>query len=197
MFTMRNARNRHLMFADAPGDQGGSSDTGQQPDSAPDDGQEVDWQAQAAHWKAMSRKNEDRAKSNAEKARKFDELEEQTKSELQKALDRAADAEKRATDFEVKALRASIGAKNGVDPDLLAGSTEEEITEYAQRLLAWKGTTNAGEDKHAASSANHAGERGEKISGPRQLSRDDLKNMTPQQINKARKDGQLDELMGI
>lgn len=159
------------------------------------DGQQTDWEAQARHWKAMSRKNEDRAKANAEKARKFDELEDQSKSELQKALDKASAAEQRATQAEALALRSRIGAKHGIDPDLLVGSTEQEINECAQRLLEWRGEKK--EQEPASTSSDKSGERGEKISGPRQLTREDLKTMTPKQINQARKDGQLDDLMGV
>ena len=47
----------------------------------------VDWKAEAEKWKALSRQNEDRAKANADKAKRFDAIEEQSKSEMQKLLE--------------------------------------------------------------------------------------------------------------
>lgn len=182
--------------ANIPAETANTTSTNVEQSSEDTQAQQSDLESQLRHWKAMSRKNEDRAKANAEKARKFDELEEQSKSELQKALEKATLAEQRAERAEAQALRSRIGAKHGIDPDLLLGTTEEEINDYAQRLLAWRGDKPESNDPPATSS-NLSGDRGDKISGPRQLSREDLKNMNAKQINQARKDGQLDELMGV
>lgn len=154
----------------------------------------VDYEAEARKWKELSRKNEARAKENAEKASKFDELEEQSKSELQKAIEAREAAEKRASALEVKALRASLGAKHGVDPALITGESEDEITASIEALLEWRGST-ASEKTPAATSSGDAGPRGGGIDGVEQLSRDDLKNMTSAEIVQARKDGKLRDLM--
>jgi hypothetical protein len=160
----------------------------------PESTETVDYKAEAEKWKALSRKNEERARENAEKAKKLDEIEEQSKSEVQKAIEAREAAEKRAANLEVKALRASIAASKGIDPELLTGSTEEEITASADRLLAWRG---GGEKTPASTSSKDAGELGDTISGPKQLTRDDLKGMTPKEINEARKNGQLNSIMGV
>ena len=54
-------------------------------------------------------------KENAEKARLYDEAQEQGKSELQKAQEAAAKAEARAAAMEAEAMRAKVAAATGVD----------------------------------------------------------------------------------
>ena len=158
--------------------------------------EKVNYQAEAEKWKSLSRKNEDRARENAEKAKRLDELEEKSKSEIQKAIEAREAAEKRASALEVKVLRASIASAKGVDADLLTGSTEEEITAAADKLLAWRGpATPAGPP--ASTSSSDAGEKGDLVGQVRQLTRDDLKGMTPKQINDARREGKLNQIMGI
>lgn len=182
--------------AEAPNEAGEATGTQEAP-AAPQGGAEpTDWKAEAEKWKALSRKNEERAHSNAEKAKRLDELEEKSKSEMQKAQERADAAEKRAAALEVQATRARVAAAKGVDVELLAGSTEEEITACADRLLAWRGES-APPKPPAATPATDAGARGDTIGGPKQYTREDLKTMTPKQINEARRAGHLDHIMGV
>ena len=89
-------------------------------------------------------------------------------------------------------MRATVAASTGVDADLLSGSSEEELRASAERLIAWRG---AQVPKGAPSS--DAGIRGEQIRAAKQLTREDLKKMSPAEILKARKDGQLNDIMGI
>lgn len=147
-------------------------------------------------WKAMSRQNEERAKANAEKAKAYDELQEQSKSELQKALEAQQAAEARAASAENAALRAKTAAKYSVPEAFLTGTTEEELEESAKALLDWRGTV---EDKKPKSTpgAGAAGAQGDDIGGAQQLSREQLKGMSPAEIRKAYKEGRLNDLMGI
>lgn len=186
----------YLRFVDAP-----SAETGGDAEPAPDApstgadneaAQKVDWEAEARKWKELSRKNESRMKENAEKARLYDEAQEQGKSELQKAQEAAAKAEARAAAMEAEAMRAKVAAATGVDADLLSGSSEEELRASAERLLAWRGA-----QVHKGAPAADAGVRGDEIRAARQLTRDDLKKMSPAEIIKARQDGQLNNIMGI
>ena len=85
------------------------------------------------HWKAMAREQEKRAKANAEAARKYAELEEQKKSDEQKAAERVAAAEKRAQELELKATRGEISGSTGVPVEILAGP--EDAT--AEAIQAW------------------------------------------------------------
>ena len=112
---------------------------------------------------------------------------------MQKLLEAKEAAEKRAAAAETASLKARIAATKGVDVDLLTGTTQEEITASADRLLAWRGPVTP----PASTSSADAGQRGDNVAGPRQLTREDLKTMTPEQINKARRDGQLNQIMGV
>jgi len=179
--TMKNhlKHRPYLRFVDAPSAEtgGDAPDTQDAPAAAEATASQVDWEAEARKWKELSRKNESRMKENAEKARLYDEAQEQGKSELQKAQEAAAKAE---------------AAAAGVDADLLYGSSEEELRASAERLLAWRGA-----QVPKGAPATDAGVRGDEIRAARQLTRDDLKKMSPAEIIKARQDGQLNNIMGI
>lgn len=183
----------HLRFveaADAPA--GGEADEAQVSEAATETEQPMDWEAEAKRWKKLSRQNEARAKENAEKARLFDEQEEESKSELQKALDKAAQAEARAQALEVQATRAQVAVAKGVDVDLLSGSTLEELEASADRLLEWRGAQIP-----KGAPASDAGHKGDEIRSSKQLTREDLKTMSAEQINQARRAGQLNDVMGL
>lgn len=184
----------YLRFVDgAAAEAGGDAASVQEtPAAAEDTAQQVDWEAEARKWKELSRKNESRMKENAEKARLYDEAQEQGKSELQKAQEAAAKAEARAAAMEAEAMRAKVAAATGVDADLLSGSSEEELRASAERLLAWRGA-----QVPKGAPATDAGVRGDEIRAARQLTREDLKKMSPAEIIKARQDGQLNNIMGI
>lgn len=98
----------------------------------------TDWEAEARHWKKMARRHEANAKKNHAKAERLDQIEAEQMSELEKARAQAEEATARAKHLEITAARATIGAKYGIDADLLLGETDEEITEHAKRLLAWR-----------------------------------------------------------
>lgn len=185
----------YLRFVDAPSvETGGDAPDAQDASAAAAEAtaQQVDWEAEARKWKELSRKNESRMKENAEKARLYDEAQEQGKSELQKAQEAAAKAEARAAAMEAEAMRAKVAAATGVDADLLSGSSEDELRASAERLLEWRGAQVS-----KGAPATDAGVRGEEIRAAKQLTRDDLKKMSPAEIIKARKDGQLNNIMGI
>lgn len=183
----------HLRFVDAADTPaGGEADEAQVSEAATETEQPMDWEAEAKRWKKLSRQNEARAKENAEKARLFDEQEEESKSELQKALDKAAQAEARAQALEVQATRAQVAAAKGVDVDLLSGSTLEELEASADRLLAWRGAQIP-----KGAPASDAGHKGDEIRSSKQLTREDLKTMSAEQINEARRSGQLNRMMGL
>jgi hypothetical protein len=103
--------------------------------------EEIDYKAEAEKWKALSRKNEDKATANAEKAKQFDALEEANKTELQKAQDALTIAQQEAALAKVDAIRSRISAATGVPENLLAGATEDTIQAAADAALAFKGTT--------------------------------------------------------
>lgn len=102
---------------------------------------EVDYKAEFEKWKALSRKNEQLARENADKAKRFDELEEANKTELQKAIDRAEAAERRAAEADQARLRSDIARAKNVPAELLQGSNEDELNAYADQLLSFRGAT--------------------------------------------------------
>ena len=108
----------------------------------------------------LSREREKYADYDAmkEKAEKFDAAEEASKSELQKAQDSAAALQKQLDDMKAansaRDARDKVAAAKGVPAYLLTGSTEEECTAQADRLLQWRGdpekyaeTKDAGETR--------------------------------------------------
>lgn len=66
--------------------------------------------AQTAHWKEMARKQEERAKANAEKAKKYDEHEAANQTELEREKARADAAEQRAQQRTDRAVLAEVRA---------------------------------------------------------------------------------------
>lgn len=79
------------------------------------------------------------AKTNADAAKKLAEIEDANKSEIQKAADAKAAAEKERDEARAEALRLRIATKHGIsDPDdidlFLTGTDEETLTKQAERL---------------------------------------------------------------
>lgn len=127
--------------------------------------------AEAEKWKALSRKNEDNAKSNAEKAKQFDALEEANKSEIEKLQARVEAAEKWKADREQKdaaaATAAEVAKEKGVPVSALRGSTREELEAHADELLSIL------PQKPPAPSADGQGNNGDQI-GDGDMSADDI-----------------------
>lgn len=115
-----------------------SGDTPGEPDEPQDSDTDPDPSAEASKWKSLARKHEAQAKKNADAARRLAEIEDANKSEIQKAADKAAEAEKRAEQAEAKALRFEVATDKGVPKHLhrfLTGTTQEELEEQADALL--------------------------------------------------------------
>lgn len=105
-------------------------------DASTDTTAAVDWEAEAKKWRALSRKTEADNKRNAERLAEFENA---NKSEIEKAEARAAAAEKKATEIELTALRASVALEKGLTPSQakrLVGASREEFESDADELLA-------------------------------------------------------------
>lgn len=98
-----------------------------------------DWAAEAEKWKALARKHEGNAKANAEAASRLAALEESQKTEQQKLAERADKAEREAAAARAETIRFRVAAAKGVPAELLSGSTEEELTAAADRLIEFRG----------------------------------------------------------
>lgn len=118
----------------------------QEPTEEPQGTEQVDWEAKFKELQAQSRKWEERAKANKDKADKWDAhdaAEEASKSELQKAVERAEALKAELDEIKAEqarhALISQVAKDSGVDAELLAamrGSTEDEIKAHADLLKA-------------------------------------------------------------
>lgn len=149
-------------------------------------------------WRAAEKTDPASARTASElrelrhKAAEYDKYAESQKTELQKITERAEKAEKAAAEAAAKSLRLEVAAAKGVPADLLTADTAEALEAQAAALLAFKGTLPT------APPATGQGNQGGPVSvGEKQLSREDLKNMTPDQITEAKSKGQLDTVLGI
>lgn len=102
--------------------------------------QTTDLAAEVEKWKALARKNEARAKENADKAKRLDDFEEAQKSEAEKLVARAEAAEAKLAEREkadqARALADEVAAAKGVSASVLRGSTKEELEAHADSILA-------------------------------------------------------------
>lgn len=132
-----------------------------------------------AEWRTKARQNEEAAKRLAD-------IEEANKTEAQKQAEQLQTLQQENERLRIQTLTAQVAQAKGVPANLLRGSTQEEIEAFADEILSFRGNTPTPDFG--------AGKRGEE-SGVKQLSRADLNNMTPEQIEKARLDGQLENLL--
>jgi hypothetical protein len=111
-------------------------DTGDVPESDMDEGNLA---ADLAKWKRLSRQHEERAKANADAAKRLAEIEDSKKSEIERAVEAQRAAEQRAVESEQRAMRLEVAAAKGLTPaqaKRLVGTTPEELEADAEELLA-------------------------------------------------------------
>lgn len=97
-----------------------------------------------------------------EKAALYDAAEEASKTELQKATEKADKLQKlldeRTREDEIRTLREKVSKETGVPADLLTGETEEECKAWAEKLVAYRAPNSypkvrdAGEPRHRTES---------------------------------------------
>ena len=104
-------------------------------------------------WKAMARKWERLAKENADKAKSFDELQEASKTELEKAQEAKAKAERDLSEYRAKAereaLRSKVAKRTGLPASLVFGADEEEMEANAKAVAAFAKPKSAPSTGHA------------------------------------------------
>lgn len=120
-------------------------------------------------WKSLARKNEARAKENADKAKRFDEMEEASKPDLEKANARAEAAEKALADRDAKDTvakdRQEVAEAFGLDAALLRGANRDELEDHAKTLQPFF-------KKDAAPSPEGAGDAGGSVHNKEEMSAD-------------------------
>jgi len=158
-----------------------------------------DLAAEVAKWKAMSRKNEERATENAAAAKRLAEIEEANKTEAERLQARAEAAEKLLAERDAKealvALVAEIASEKKVPAAILRGATREELEEHADTYLASLPVIPG------VPSADGLGNVGDPIGGAKQLTQADLDRMSAagddEGIVKAKAEGRLNDVLGI
>lgn len=106
---------------------------------------QVDFAKEAEKWKALARKHEEQAKRNAEAAQRLKEIEDAGKSESEKLQAALEEAQSRAKQSTIKALKLEIAAEKGLPkslakflPDI---DNEVDMMQAADELLEAAGTT--------------------------------------------------------
>lgn len=99
-----------------------------------------------------------KARDELRKYREADEQREREKlSDIERAKAEAEDFRKKWESAEQARIRSDVARTSGIDPELLVGSTEDEMRSHADRLLAWRG------DKPVVPNPNPAQGVGEKL----------------------------------
>jgi hypothetical protein len=137
----------------------GGSGGGAGNEGAADD-KPTDWENEAKRWKARAREAEARAKKGTEAAERLAALEDASKSDLEKAQEKAAELERRAADAEAHALRLEVAHDKGLSPSQakrLVGATKEELEADAEELLgAFSGAGSQGAGQRAGAKPREA-----------------------------------------
>lgn len=97
-----------------------------------------DLQGEVEKWKALARKHEKTAREHGAAAKELADLKDASKSELQRATEKATEAERRAADAETRALRFEVAADKGLKPahvKYLTGANREELESAADEVL--------------------------------------------------------------
>ena len=100
-----------------------------------------------------SRKWERRAKENKSAADKLAEIEESKKTEIQKATERAENAEQRITQLEHDRKRLGVIAKHSIPEDyqdLIKGDTDEELVASAEKVKSLIESANTRQAEQAS-----------------------------------------------
>lgn len=176
------------------------------PEVAPVETTEPDWKAEAAKWKELARKNEARAKANADAATKFEEFRKSQMSEQDLAIAAARDEATNATrrEFfgrlaEERFRGAALAA--GVDPAVI----EEDLgdRDISKLYDPETGELNTARIESAVKrlapkrTAADLGQGARGVNRPSQLTRADLATMSADQIMQARAEGRLNDILGI
>ena len=96
-----------------------------------------------------------------EKAQKFDDLEEQAKSELQKATERADALQKELDGMKkadaVRKIREEVSKETGVPAHLINGETKEQCQEQAKAIMSFAKPSSYPVVKDGGETNTHAG----------------------------------------
>lgn len=135
------------------------------------------------------------------KAERLAEIEASQMSEAEKTAARIAELEAEnqgmKSEKQVATWKTQVAQATGVPAAALAGSSLEAIQAHADFLKPLIVTPPAPEQPVPPAGPTVPGEGGSPPAGVAQLTAADLKSMTPEQINKARREGRLNKLLGV
>lgn len=117
------------------------------------------------------------------------------KTDLERLTERMDQYERQITEERMARWRAEVAAEKGLSPALaerLRGSSKEELAADADALLALIPAQSSG-PRNPAPDPSQGVRSG---AAPAQLTRADLMRMTPEEIERARREGRLDALLG-
>lgn len=77
----------------------------------------------------------------AEAKKRLKDIDDAAKTEAQKQAETLAELQQENAKLKVEALRAQVAGAKGVPPDLISGSTKEELEASADALIAYRGGT--------------------------------------------------------
>jgi hypothetical protein len=192
---------------DGDGQDGTGTDSGQDGDDADPAGSDElgdKGKRALASMKGKWRAERDRAKELEQRLAEKDGADEAAAVRRQAEQDAVAKANARIIRSEVKAAAKGVLADPAdaykfldldqfeVDED--GNLDEDEVAEAIQDLIKSKPYLAAAPAKRFQGTGDGGAAR--KASRPKQLTRADLKNMSPQEIDKAGDDGRLDDLLG-
>ena len=171
---------------------------------ATEETENVDLQAEVEKWKALSRKNEQRAKANDEAAKQLEELRKSQLTDQERLIESAKEETRKALRFEFAEKIVDAELKSNLNGRVLEGGAlldfnkSSFITEDgdvdSEAIQAWVDAHSTKTDLPKPDVGQ--GARGSKSGMSQIRSRDELESMSPNEILEARKDGRLDALMG-
>jgi seryl-tRNA synthetase len=164
----------------------------------------VDLEAEVEKWKALSRKNEQRAKANDEAAKQLEELRKSQLTEQERLIESAKDETRKILRLEFAEKIVDAELKSSLNGRVLDGGAlldfnkSSFVTEDgdvdSDAIQAWVDAHSTKTDLPKPDLGQ--GARGSKSGLAQIRSREELESMTPKEIMEARKDGRLDALMG-
>ena len=163
-----------------------------------------DWEAEAAKWKALSRKHEN---ANAQAIKELEQMRSAQMTDTEKAI---VEAEKRGRDSALAEMRVEI-ARSRLAAQ--AAGKVADVDALLELVDAGKFVTDSGVDDDGIAAVIErftkvapaqpappkfgSVEMGPQGDRPRQLGEAELARMTPEQIVEARHKGQFDDLLGV
>lgn len=110
--------------------------------------------------------------------------------EITQLRQQLAEVEAEKTRLAHEALTNAVATAKGVPADILTGTTKEELEASADALLAWAKAQKAPTNDTSAS-----GPQGTPITGPRQLTYAEMLALPPAELDKARRQGLLKDVL--